>query len=218
MQDGIDETPRPVAPPRRLHPVRQAFYIAFIAFAAVFVYALLFKGMMFFRVPSQSMEPTLAPGDFIVTLPQQAYRRGDIVVLKDPLHKDEFIVKRIAAVGGDIVEAGLGYLTINGKYASEPYLREPISYVLDAITVPGGEVLVLGDNRNESDDASRWLIDPDTGKAIDAPDAYSDYVNGKRWKRTVPETEIVGKVAYRYLPFARVGDIMSYPLTNSAGD
>ena len=218
MEEGITEMPRPVAPPRRLHPVRQAFYIAFISFAAVFVYALLFKGMMFFRVPSQSMEPTLIPGDFIVTMPEHDYRRGDIVVLKDPLHKDEYIVKRIAAIGGDKVETGLGYLTINGKYASEPYLREPISYVLDPITVPGGEVLVLGDNRNESDDASRWLIDPETGKAIDATDAYSDYVGGKRWKRTVPETEIVGKVAYRYLPFKRVGGITSYPLTNAAGD
>lgn len=218
MPEGTNETPQPLAPPRRLHPVRRAFYIVFIAFAALFVYALLFKGMMFFRVPSQSMEPTLAPGDFIVTVPEQEYHRGDIVVLKDPLHKDEYIVKRIAAVAGDQVEAGLGYLAINGKYASEPYLREPVSYVLDPITVPSGEILVLGDNRNESDDASRWLIDPETGKAIDATNAYTDYVNGKRWKRTVPETDIVGKVTYRYLPFARIGDIMSYPLTNSAGD
>ena len=212
------DTPQPLTPQRRLHPVRQAFYIVFIAFAAVFVYALLFKGMMFFRVPSQSMEPTLAPGDFIVTIPAQEYHRGDIVVLTDPLHKGEFIVKRIAAVGGDKVETGLGYLAINGKYASEPYLREPMGYVLDPISVPSGEILVLGDNRNESDDASRWLIDPQTGKAIDATDAYSDFVNGKRWKRTLPETEIVGKVSYRYLPFKRVGGIRSYPLTNSAGD
>ena len=124
----MNETPQPLAPPRRLHPVRQAFYIVFIAFAAVFVYALLIKGMMFFRVPSQSMEPTLTPGDFIVTMPQQDYQRGDIVVLKDPLHKDEYIVKRIAAVGGDTVETGLGYLAINGRYASAPYLPVGIQH------------------------------------------------------------------------------------------
>jgi signal peptidase I len=203
---------------RRLSPARQAFYIAFVLFAAVFVYWLLFRGLMFFRVPSESMLPTLAPGDFIVTLPQQVYRRGDIVVLADPLMKGGRLVKRIAAVEGDTVEVSLGYLTIQGRYASEPYIHDPMDYAIETLTVPTGEVLVLGDNRNESNDASRWLINPDTGEAMDATDAKSDIVNGKRWKRTVRVSTVVGKVMYRYLPFGRIGGVSSYPLTNSAGE
>ena len=203
---------------KRLSPARQAFYIAFVLFAAVFVYWILFRGLMFFRVPSESMLPTLAAGDFIVTLPRQEYRRGDIVVLADPLMKGGHLVKRVAAVEGDTVEVGLGYLTVKGRYASEPYIREPMNYAIETLTVPTGEVLVLGDNRNESDDASRWLINPDTGEAVDAVNAKNDVVNGKRWKRTVPAGTIVGKVMYRYLPFGRIGAISSYPLTNSAGE
>jgi signal peptidase I len=198
-------------------PLRRAFYIAFLVFALVFLYLLWYRGLTFFRVPSESMVPTLAPGDYIYTLPEKVYRRGDIVVLRDPLMKDGYLVKRIVAVPGDTVEINLGYLSINGKYASEPYIREPMNYALEKLTVPEGEILVLGDNRNESDDASRWLIDPDTGKAIDAPNAQTDVVDGKRWKRTVPLSTVVGRVRYRYLPFDRMGPIASFPLTNSAG-
>lgn len=214
----MSESSGPAPHPRRLSRTRRALYIAFIAVAAVFVFAYGIEGLRFFRVPSGSMLPVLSPGDFIAAVPRPAYHRGDIVVLKDPLTKGDFLVKRIAAVAGDTVEAGLGYLSVKGKYASEPYLREPMNYLLGPLTVPDGEVLVLGDNRNESDDASRWLIDPDTGDAIDASNAQSDIVNGKPWKRTVPVSTIVGEVVYRYLPFGKIGPIRGYPLTNSAGE
>ena len=215
----MNTIPPESGPKRRpLTRFRQVFYIAFLLFAALFVYAISFQGMRFFRVPSDSMIPTLMSGDFIVTLPQQTYHRGDIVVLADPLMPGGYLVKRIVAVGGDTVDIGLGYLSVNGRYASEPYIREPINYALDSISVPENEVLVLGDNRNESDDASRWLIDPDTGNAKEVKSEDSDIVDGKRWKRTVPVETIVGKVAYRYLPASRIGIMKSFPLTNSAGE
>ena len=212
----MDAPPNP--PRRRLSRARTLVYLVFLVVAAVFVFAYGIEGLRFFRVPSESMLPMLSPGDFIATLPQPAYRRGDIVVLADPLAKGGFLVKRVVAVAGDTVEGSLGYLSVKGKYASEPYIREPMNYLLEPLTVPDGEVLVLGDNRNESDDASRWLIDPDTGEAIDASNAQSDIVNGKRWKRTVSASTITGAVVYRYLPFGRIGPIHGYPLTNSAGE
>lgn len=205
------------AAPRRLSRARQVFYIVFILFAVVFVYALAVRGVRFFRVPSDSMVPALADGDFIVTVPEQEYRRGDIVVLSDPLTPGGYLVKRVVAVGGDTVEISLGYLSIDERYASEPYIREPVNYAMGPLTVPEGEVLVLGDNRNESDDASRWLIDPDSGQAIDATAEQSDLVGGTHWKRTVAVSTIVGRVVYRYLPAGRIGPIASFPLTNSAG-
>ena len=212
--------PLPAAPParRKLSPVRQAFYLAFIAFSAVLIYWLWYRGLVPFRVPSNSMLPTLQPGDYIFALPQPEYHRGDIVVLHDPLQHGGYLVKRIAGMPHDRLEIDYGYLSLNDKYASEPYLREPMNYALDDQTIADGEVLVLGDNRNESDDASRWLINPVTGEAIDATNAQSEIVDGKRWKRSVPIDTIVGKVVYRYLPFDRMGPVASYPLTNSAGE
>lgn len=214
----MDVSAAPAPPKSRHSRARTAFYLAFLLFAAMFLFVYAVLGMRFFRVPSNSMEPILVPGDFIVALPHQTYRRGEIVVLEDPLMKGGYLVKRIVAIAGDEADINLGYLSLNGKYASEPYIVEPMGYVVEPITVPEGEVLVLGDNRNESDDASRWLINPDTGEAVDASNAHTDIVNGKRWKRTLPVDTIVGKVVCRYLPLRRVGPIPSYPLTNSAGE
>ena len=216
----MTEYPVAVAGPRarRISPVRQGFYIAFLIFAAVVLYGFAVKGLVPFRVPSNSMLPTLRPGDFIFAVPQKEYHRGDIVVLHDPLQPGGYLVKRLAGMPGDRIEIDYGYMAVNGKYASEPYLPEPINYALGEQDVAEGEVLVLGDNRNESDDASRWLIDPATGQAVDASNRSDDMVNGKKWKRTVPLSTIVGKVVYRYLPFDRMGFIESFPLTNSEGE
>ena len=140
------------------------------------------------------MLPALQQGDYILTLTDDRYLRGDIVVLKDPESEGGgFLVKRIVAIGGDTVAIQGGALVLNGEYASEPYVREPMNADFEAITVPEGEVFVLGDNRNESDDSSVWK-DP-----------------------TVPVKSIVGRVRYIYLPWSRMGRVDPYPLTNVSG-
>ncbi len=211
--------PPPEAPKRtRLSRGRRIFYIVFLVFAAVFIYEFGYVGVRPFEVPSGSMIPTLVPGDFLFAVPQPQYHRGDIVVLTDPLTPGGYLVKRIVGMPGDTISAENGYLAIDGLYASEPYIREPMNYQMPPRKVPDGEMFVLGDNRNESDDASHWLIDPETGHAIETDKPNVDTVNGKRWKRTVPMKSIVGKVHYIYLPFSRMGPLHSYPLTNTAGD
>lgn len=58
------------------------------------------------EVAGPSMEPTLWPGDRLVTIP--AHPRwlavGQVVVLRDPEDPDHRIIKRITAVRGDRVE------------------------------------------------------------------------------------------------------------------
>ena len=215
-----EEVPTPEAPPsrKRLSKARRVFYIFFIVFAGVFIYYFGFVGVRPFMVPSGSMLPTLQPGDFLFAVPAATYRRGEIVVLKDPLIPGGYLVKRIVGAGGDQISVDNGYLSINGDYASEPYIFDPMEYILPPHEVPPGEVLVLGDNRNESDDASRWLINPATGAAIETHDTTVDTVEGVPWKRTVPVDSIIGKVEYIYLPFSRMGPIKPFPLTNTRGE
>jgi len=213
------DIPSERSPKKKRHSrARLTFYIAFLIFAAIALYFFVWVGVVPFKVPSGSMMPTLVPGDFLFCVPQPAYHRGDIVVLMDPIPPGGYLVKRITGMPGDTVSAENGYLAINGTYASEPYIREPMNYVMPPRQVPDGEVFVLGDNRNESDDASHWLIDPATGDGIETNDSTVDEVGGETWKRTVPIDTIVGKVVYIYLPFDRMGPVRSYPLTNVAGE
>jgi signal peptidase I len=170
------------------------FYILFLIVAAILILLSLTRGISFFLVPSSSMLPTLRQGDYILTLTDDRYLRGDIIVLKDPEDGGRgFLVKRLVAVGGDKVAIRSGALFLNDEYASEPYIREPMNADFESITVPQDEVFVLGDNRNESDDSSVWE------------------------KPTVPVSSVVGRVRYIYLPWSRMGTVHSYPLTNTSG-
>ena len=220
MTTEVDTAPEGTGPvlKRRLSRGRRVFYLGFIGYAAVLIYFFAVRGAVPFKVPSGSMEPTLLPGDFLFTTKEPTCRRGDIVVLRDPMTPGGYLVKRIVGMPGDTIGIDNGSVFINGKYASEPYIREPINYVFPPHKVPPGEVLVLGDNRNESDDASRWLIDPETGQAKETDDTTTDAVAGKHWKRTVPLDSVIGTVRLIYLPFSRMGRVMPYPLTNTAGE
>ena len=147
------------------------------------------RHMRFFLVPSSSMEPTLYPSDYLITMKEPVYRRGDIVVLRDPNDPDSYLVKRIVGLPGDTIAIAAGALFINGKYASEPYIKEPMQTELAPINVGEGEYFVLGDNRNQSEDSATW-------------------------RRGVPENSIIGKVRWIYSPISRMGPVSSYPLAN----
>lgn len=159
--------------------------------ACIGVYFFGIRGGRFFLVPSASMEPTLMTGDYVVTVREAEYQRGDIVVFRSP-EDGGYIVKRIAGLGGDELMVAFGGLYINGLYASEPYIREAMIYSFeDPFVVPPGEVFYLGDNRNYSEDSSTTMT-------------------------TKPLTDIVGKVIFRYYPYERSGKIRSYPLKSLA--
>ncbi|MFA6244538.1 MAG: signal peptidase I [Candidatus Hydrogenedentales bacterium] len=197
---------------------RVVFYSIVIVGSLIPIYFFGILGAVPFKVPSSSMEPTLLPGDYLFATPESLYSRGDIIVLRDPTQKGAFLVKRIVGLPGDTISEDNGSLSINGKYASEPYIYEPINYVLQPVTVPENEILVLGDNRNASEDSSRWLIDPDTGEVTVSDEYGTRGPGGKTYKRSVPIKSIIGKVRYIYLPFKRAGKVPSFPLTNFDGE
>jgi signal peptidase I len=168
------------------------------------LYLFVGREIRFFMVPSSSMEPTLLIGDMIVTLNQSEYSRGDIIVLKT---QEEYLVKRLIGLPGDTLTVIDGALFINGKYASEPYIREGMNYYIDeAVLIPPGKLFYLGDNRNYSDDSSQGFAH-----------SVSDLDQETRLSYLADMEDIVGKVKYIYYPYNRLGPLSSYKLTNVAG-
>jgi signal peptidase I len=115
-----------------------------------------------FKVPSESMSPTIRFGDRIVAN-MQAYaknkpNRGDVVLfLFSP--NNTLLLKRVAGVEGDTIEIDHDNVILNGVRVQEPYL-EPANSAEDTLgnelgpkKVPEGTIYVLGDNRRNSYDS-----------------------------------------------------------------
>jgi signal peptidase I len=109
-----------------------------------------------FRIPSESMAPTLQPGDqALVTKVGGAAQRGDLVAFHAP-RSGQIMLKRVVALGGDRVGLEDGVLVVNGSKQREAYVADPDaidSVYFGPVAVPHGSVFVLGDNRANSDDS-----------------------------------------------------------------
>lgn len=129
---------------------------------------------------------------------------GSIVGLVPP--DENNLVKRIIAVGGQTVGgcSPEGDLLVDGKPLVEPYLndpeqsrRNPVNCQFGPVTVPEGNVWVMGDNRSNSADSRFHMNDEFQG--------------------TVPEELIVGKVRMVLMPLGRFGTVDSPDLDADSG-
>lgn len=124
------------------------------------------------RVDGFSMRPTLDDGEFVL-VSKLSYRfgefeRGDIVVFHFPLNPEEELVKRIIGLPGDQVTVQDNQLYVNGQLLNEPYIAQAPVYS-GSWTVTEGQLFVLGDNRNNSNDSKDWGLLPQenvVGKAV----------------------------------------------------
>jgi signal peptidase I len=69
-----------------------------------------------YKIPSGSMLPTLPVGErFLVNeLSRGPLHRGDVIVFRFPEEPDQSFVKRVIALGGDVLEVNDGHPVING--------------------------------------------------------------------------------------------------------
>lgn len=149
-----------------------------------------------FQIPSGSMEKTLLIGDFILVnkftygirmpvwrnkiISNNDPERGDVMVFFPP-HKDQYYIKRVVGLPGDLVEYNNKILKINGEIQEQ--ITMPISkrsLFQDrieklgniehkikiniatqrneniSVRVPDGHYFMLGDNRDNSQDSRSW--------------------------------------------------------------
>jgi signal peptidase I len=120
------------------------------------------NGAFIYRVVQTSMEPTVEPGDEVLTVPVVTYARGNIVVFTPPpawlvdTTAPPFI-KRVIGLPGDTVEVRDGAVFLNGTRLDEPYVfaNEPTTAQSEPATwtVGAGQLFVLGDHRSGSADS-----------------------------------------------------------------
>jgi signal peptidase I len=114
-------------------------------------------------VASGSMDDTLQTGDHIM-VDKLSYliggvRLGDVVVLDRPAgvaSEEDELVKRVIGLPGDRIEAREGRVLRNGVPVTEPYLKPGCAdnaAGLKPVTVPNGQMYLLGDNRCHSLDS-----------------------------------------------------------------
>ncbi|MEE1066328.1 MAG: signal peptidase I [Acutalibacteraceae bacterium] len=159
-----------------------AIVIIFVIFTFVFRPA---------SVVGESMLPTLQNGDWLITIPQDEYEYGDIVVFTpdknmtnhegEPQNGEPYI-KRVIATEGDRVEVNFvsGQVIVNGETLDEPYILDTTRVpgdVLYPVVVPEGKLFVMGDNRNNSKDSRSSEVG------------------------FVDKETVLGKVVFRVLPF-----------------
>lgn len=135
-----------------------------VILVALFLVLLYYKTFVFMvvSVKGKSMYDTLNDGDLLIADRTASYARGDVIVFYDTEIKNEALIKRVIAVGGDTVwsEDGYVYLSFtdkNGRIVTEK-LNEDYVYkkgVTDfsPTKVPDNCIFVLGDNRENSSDS-----------------------------------------------------------------
>ena len=127
----------------------------------------------------------------IVTFPGVSWFVDRVLVQRYP--ECEAWIKRVVAIPGDVIEVNArGAVTLNGKSLKEPYVSNFCITDQDGMTgckglyakVPKGNVVVLGDNRRNSQDARRWPGGP-----------------------FLPDREIIGRAVFRFWPPSRIGPL-----------
>jgi len=135
-----------------------------------------------FKIPSGSMEDTLAIGDHLLVskfiygtkipfvdkrvLTVRDPRQGDVIVFEYPEDPSKDFIKRVVGVPGDVVEGKDKKVYVNGKHYENPHEVHKEKDIIPKemnprdtfgpVTVPANSYFMMGDNRDRSYDSRFW--------------------------------------------------------------
>jgi signal peptidase I len=137
-----------------------------------------------YRIPSESMEPTIRQGETVSLNRTDDLEVGDIVIFNPPEGAEDLdsqcpsltrgdqpcaeaaggrdsktFIKRIVGGPGDKIAFEHGRVILNGKPQKEPYAQpcdDNACNLTAPITVRDGSYYLVGDNRGASDDSRFW--------------------------------------------------------------
>jgi signal peptidase I len=156
-----------------------------------------------YQIMQVSMERSLEPGQYVlvdkVSPAFSDYKRGDVIVFDPPAGYSEDgqnipFIKRVIGIGGDLVQIHDDAVWVNGVKLSEPYIfdGQPTTPLTSDSTwrVPRGDLFVLGDHREASQDSR-----------VFGPIARSTVI-GRAWLRYWPlgTFSFIGSASYAGVP------------------
>lgn len=135
-----------------------------------------------FKIPSGSMEDTLAIGDHLfvnkfiygIKLPFtdkrilkiRDPRRGDVMVFEYPVDRSKDFIKRVIGVPGDVIQVQNKVVYVNGTPYKNPHEVHKETDLLSRqqsprdnfgpVRVPANSYFMMGDNRDRSYDSRFW--------------------------------------------------------------
>lgn len=202
-----DYHPRPWQQPAIYVSLALFAYLSVLAGATRYVRAHIVEP---FRIPSSSMAPNVLRGDFLfadkrVNRPgcKSRIRHGDIAIFIYPNDRTRYYMKRIVGLPGDRIRIRGRTLWVNGQAVTRPgsspdqciergdsgpytVLCAPGGGTTELdLTVPSGQVFVLGDNRAKAKDSRDFGTVPlrdVIGRAVQVWFSYTPD-GGIRWDR-----------------------------------
>ena len=156
-------------------------------------------------IPSGSMEDTIMTHDRLIGARFSYWfsepERGDIVIFHYPVDEKKIYIKRIIGLPGETVRienAGI-YIDDSTEPLQEGYLKEEWDVLNDGFEfhVPEGCYLMLGDNRNWSEDARYWADNAVEEGLADNHQEAEKYA-------FVEKKKILGKAIFTYFSKFRI--------------
>jgi signal peptidase I len=113
-----------------------------------------------FRVYGSCMEPNLRTGERVLGN-KLVYKfthpaRGDVVVFRCPTDPNKTYIKRVIGLPGETIEIRDGAVYINNAPLREPYLVNAPHGDYGPERITPGNLFVMGDFRDQSNDSRYW--------------------------------------------------------------
>lgn len=180
VSSGATAPPAPPDQPKKKHIVRE--YAESIVVAVILALIIRTLVVQAFKIPSGSMEDTLAIGDHILVnkfvygmkvpyVDQKFFKlrdpkRGDVIVFEYPEDPSKDFIKRVIGTPGDTVEVKDKKVYVNGQPYENPHEVHKEKDVfpkeqnprdnMGPVKVPAKSYFMMGDNRDRSYDSRFW--------------------------------------------------------------